>query len=166
MELLIYGVLLLATLLALALLIYLFRARSIEHRLKMLEAIADLSSRVSQMENAVHANATAPVERKLDSLQSKLKDIDGRLAAAAASDTRRVAPVASGDMTDADLVLKTLHDEGYSRIHIVNDHVIAGGPREFRVEVMKNGMQYKGSVFVQNGVLGETRLAASQELFP
>ncbi|MFN0205412.1 MAG: hypothetical protein ACKVS6_03760 [Planctomycetota bacterium] len=166
MEALLYGLLLLATIVAALLLIYLFRSRTIEHRLKMLEAIADLSERVSHLENAVHANASAPVERKLDLLNDKLKDVAGQISMAASSRAPILLASPKGDISDAELVTNSLMANGFSKIHIVHEQPRADGPTEFRVEASKGNSLHKGSVFVSLGVVGETRLTPIYELFP
>lgn len=166
-EAIVYGLLLIATCLAVALLYYLFRARSIEHRLAMLEAVAELSQRIAQLENAVHANATAPVERKLDAMQQKLREIDGRLATTSSNAVRPTGRPAEPVPTDpAEAVRAALSARGFTRITIVTKSELEGGTLEFKVEAVRNGSLQKGSVFVADGSVGEARLSPIFEMFP
>lgn len=151
--------------LAVALIVYLLRGRALERRLTMLDAIADLSQRVAQLEDSIHANATAPLERKLDLLTQRLKETEAAAAAAAVSSARGVRE-APEDETPEEYICKTLGTQGYRQIRIISESELLNGQRELRVEASREGLIVKGSVFLTNGRLGETKLTPIYELFP
>lgn len=159
------GLIIIGLCLAVALVIYLLRGRALERRLAILDAIADLSQRVAQMENAIHANATAPIERKLDLVSQKLKEIEGGISAQVPPSVSAPPPRDLAE-TEQEFIVRTLTGQGYSRIKITGENELPSGPREVRVEATRGDLMLKGSVFISNGRIGETKLTPIYELFP
>lgn len=151
---------------ALALIAYLFRGRAIEHRLALLDAIADLSQRLHLVEDAVHTNGTAPLERKLDLLTQRLNSIDARLAAAGAASAPLESRLRGEPASDREIVERELAAQGYGAVRVVSSEPVHDGVRELKVETSRSDVCLKGSVLVAGGAVVETRLAPIYELFP
>jgi hypothetical protein len=167
LELLVSGLVALAALAAAAFVLFLVRGRTLEHRLAVLDAVADVSQRLAQLEDSVHANATAPLEKKLDRLTERFGAVEGRVAALALAPGEGGAPSPRPDpASDREVVQRTLGGLGYGPIRIVSERSISEGGREFRVETSREEGLLKGSVFVANGAVVETRLSPVFELFP
>ncbi|MBI3817780.1 MAG: hypothetical protein HY286_03735 [Planctomycetes bacterium] len=154
-----------ASCLAIGLALYLLRGKSLEHRLSMLESITELSQRVAQLESAVHANATAPVERQLELLLNRVRELEGTIASDARESVVGVSTRES-DETDEEFVIRVLANQGYAKIRMIGESNLAGGSTVVRVEASRGDLQLKGSVFIVNGKIGETRLTPIYELFP
>lgn len=148
-------------------LVYWLRGRVLEHRLAILDAVADLSQRIAQLENALHASDRAPLERKIDGLADRLKDVDARLASASARELRPPPAMHAGEPRPArELAADALEKRGFHAIRILGENAIAGGPVDVRVEATREGLAMKGSVFVSGGTVAELRLTPVFELFP
>ncbi len=169
MEIVLYGLLIVVTALSALLVVFLFRGRAVERRLAMLDAVAELTQRVLQVEASLHDNTTAPLERKVDLLTRRLQSAEGRLAAWASgaepperTGIREGAAVGS----EANRLLAAMQTLGYAATCIVSSESVGGDVREYRVETQKEGLAMKGSVFVANDAIAELRLSPIYELFP
>jgi hypothetical protein len=166
-EVALYALLTLLSAAAVGFLAYWVRGRVLEQRLAILDAIAELGQRVAQLEHSIHAADVAPLERKLDGLADKLKNLDRRLAVLGTS--RVTAPsegASAAGLEPRQAVEDSLERRGFQSVKIVSESSSESGPAEFRVEAIRNGVAVKGSVFVHQGVVAETRLTPVYELFP
>jgi hypothetical protein len=147
--------------------LFLVRGRSLERRLQLLEGMADLGQRLRLVEESIHANATAPLERKLDAIAERLNGLGGRVAAlAGARESEDPAARDSEPAGDESRVRRHLALSGYTEIRVLSTLEHEGGAREFRIEAARGGVESKGSVVVAGGGVAEVRLTPVYELFP
>lgn len=168
LEVAVYGLLLVLIAAALGFLVVWLRGRVLEHRLAILEAVADVSHRLAQIEQTLHGSDTAPVERKLDLLAERVKEVDARLASVVAGPPARsvAGPGHAEARSIRELAVDGLERRGFNSIRVLSEDAMPGGPVVVRVEAAREGASVKGSVFVTNGSVVELRLTPAFELFP
>ncbi|MBL8694662.1 MAG: hypothetical protein JNJ88_11250 [Planctomycetes bacterium] len=167
MEVVLSVVVIVAVLAAAVSVVVWLHGRSMEHRLAVMDAVAELSQRVTQLEDRVHRNDLLPLERRLDALGERLAAMDARMAASQAPPAiAAVAGPALHSLAPAERAMEHLTREGFARTRVVGEESFADDVREIRVETSKDNILMKGSVIVARGSIADVRLTPIFELFP